>query len=188
MKLIVLATILSGLGFLTGRYSATAENRAMPQGGEGRIEAGFAPDGRAEQIVLTVIDSAKVRIRLSAYTYTSAPVTKALVAARKRGVDVQVVADEKSNAGSRYSQAALGALANAGIPVRLNGVYAIHHDKFVVVDGKTVETGSFNYSAAAATRNSENAVAIWNNPAVAESYETHWRSRFQEGRDFTPGY
>ena len=176
-------------GGLAGRYTAPSATAAgQTQAGSPRLEVGFSPKGNAEQVVLSVIESASKTLRVSAYSFTSATVTKALVAAHKRGVDVQVVADDKNNAGSRYAKAAFGALVAAGIPVRLNDAYAIHHDKFIIADQRTVETGSFNYSASAAERNSENALAIWNAPELARTYDAHWRSRFNEGRPFAPDY
>jgi phosphatidylserine/phosphatidylglycerophosphate/cardiolipin synthase-like enzyme len=44
------------------------------------------------------------------------------------------------------------------------------HDKFVVVDGSTVEEGSFNYTAAAVSRNAENVLEL-HDAVVAGQYE-----------------
>ena len=46
-------------------------------------------------------------------------------------------------------------LAKQGVPVRVDYRYAVMHDKFIVVDGETVELGSFNYTAAAERKNAE---------------------------------
>ena len=58
--------------------------------------------------------------------------------------------------------------------------YAIMHDKFMVVDGMTVETGSFSFTAAAEQNNAEN-VSVLHDPAVSQRYgqewERLWRSR-----------
>ncbi len=51
-------------------------------------------------------------------------------------------------------------LASEGVPVRVDSQYTIMHDKFIVVDGATVEEGSFNYTAAAENRNEENVLAL----------------------------
>lgn len=53
------------------------------------------------------------------------------------------------------ARAALSALVNVGIDVRTIS-YLIHHDKVIVADRQTGELGSFNYSDAAARKNSEN--------------------------------
>jgi phosphatidylserine/phosphatidylglycerophosphate/cardiolipin synthase-like enzyme len=77
---------------------------------------------------------------LAAYGFTSKPIAAALVEAHWHGLDVRVVID-KSNATARDSAARF--LVKAGIPVRIDYQYRIMHDKFIEVDGETVETGSF---------------------------------------------
>jgi len=49
------------------------------------------------------------------------------------------------------------------------------------VDGTTTETGSFNYSQAAAKSNSENVLVVWNDRAAAAQYQAHWDSRWTKG-------
>ncbi len=170
-------------GCLVGRsISPSTGTSATPS-----IEVGFSPDGRAEALVLQTISGARTSIHVSAYAFTSRPITEALVAARHRGVDVRVVADARSNQDSPYARAAFGALLSAGAQVRLNDRYAIHHDKFVIADDATVETGSFNYTASAATRNSENALVIHNDRALITEYQKHWQSRFNAGSPYRSG-
>lgn len=156
----------------------------------GQIEVGFAPGEGAEKLVLKVIDGARQEVRLIAYSFTSASVVEALVKAKKRGVDVQVVVDEKHNLSDRAGKAvhALSTLYHAGIPVRTVSAWAIQHSKVIIADRRHVETGSYNYSASAADRNSENVLVVWENPELAGQYLRHWESRFQRGRDFRPNY
>ncbi|EHP44173.1 phosphatidylserine/phosphatidylglycerophosphate/cardiolipin synthase-like protein [Cupriavidus basilensis OR16] len=118
-------------------------------------------------------------------------VVHALLKAKRRGVDVAVIVDEKNNlkeSRSKAPQQALNLLVNAGIPTRTVQVYSIHHDKYIVVDGKHVETGSFNYSNAAAQRNSENVLALWNHPELASKYLAHWRDRWDRGTPYQSTY
>ncbi|HDV5025752.1 TPA: phospholipase D-like domain-containing protein, partial [Escherichia coli] len=112
---------------------------------------------------------------------------KALVAAKKRGVDVKIVIDERGNTG-RASIAAMNYIANSGIPLRTDSNFPIQHDKVIIVDNVTVETGSFNFTKAAETKNSENAVVIWNMPKLAESFLEHWQDRWNQGRDYRSSY
>ena len=159
--------------------------------GSRRIEVGFSPEGSAQKLVLRTIDAATSSIRVAAYVFTSPDVTRALIAAKQRGVDVAVVADHRSNLEEQRSGAgrhALTLLAKAGIPTRTVKAYPIHHDKFIVVDGIAVETGSFNFTAAAAKGNSENALVVWNDPELAETYLTHWQSRWDQGQAFKAKY
>jgi phosphatidylserine/phosphatidylglycerophosphate/cardiolipin synthase-like enzyme len=138
-------------------------------------------------LVLKVINSAENSIRLAAYSFTSPSVVKALLAAKKRGVDVRVVVDEKGNKG-KASIAALNLLVNADIPTRTIATYAIHHDKYIVSDDKHLQNGSFNYSQAAAKSNSENVLVVWNNPELAASFLKHWQSRWEQGVDYKSTY
>ncbi len=172
--------ILLILSFIiaTGSFAATPINNAS-------FEAGFSPRGDSLQLVLKAIDSAKKSIHVAAYSFTSKPIATALVSAYKRGVDVQVIADKKSNSG-KYT--AVTYLANNKVPVRLNGNYPIFHHKFMVIDGTTLETGSFNYSAAAAKKNAENVLVLFNVPAITATYDKEWYKLWNEATPVLPNY
>ncbi|WP_081056792.1 phospholipase D family protein [Burkholderia pseudomultivorans] len=151
------------------------------------VQVGFSPEGGALRLVLDVIERAEREIRVMAFTFTSPDIVRALIAAKKRGVDVQLVVDagqSRTDAGT----AALNLLSNAGVPVRLSSRYKIQHDKVIISDGKHLETGSFNYSRAAAKSNSENVIVLWNRPDLAGTYLEHWRSRWRTGTPFRPTY
>lgn len=94
------------------------------------VQAGFSPEGSAEQLVLKTIETAQHNIRLMGYSFTSPEVVRALVRAKHRGVDVGVVLDWKANAGksNNASKAAMNLLFGAGIPVRTVSAYKILHD------------------------------------------------------------
>jgi phosphatidylserine/phosphatidylglycerophosphate/cardiolipin synthase-like enzyme len=149
------------------------------------FDLGFSPGGSSLQVVLSGIRQAKTEILVAAYGFTSKDIATALLDARQRGVRIQIVADRKANE-RKYSATTF--LANKGIPVRLNGQYAIHHHKFMVIDGRHVETGSFNYSQAAVKSNAENALLLWNVPALAVRYRTEWQRLWAESQPLSPAY
>ncbi|HFZ0986047.1 phospholipase D family nuclease [Klebsiella pneumoniae] len=151
------------------------------------IETGYSPEGTALQLVLKTINSAQQEIRLMGYSFTSPEVVSALVRAKHRGVDVKIVLDEKGNR-SKASQAAMNVVVNAGIPLRTNGHYAIMHDKVIIVDNHTVESGSFNMTRSASSRNSENVLVINDVPEVAQTYLQHWQSRWDGGTEWHSSY
>ena len=151
------------------------------------IETGFSPEGTALQLVLKTIESAQHEIRLMGYSFTSPEVVSALVRAKHRGVDVKIVPDEKGNR-SKASQAAMNVVVNAGIPLRTNGRYAIMHEKVIIFDKHTVESGSFNMTRSAASRNSENVLVINEVPEVAQTYLQHWQSRWDGGTEWHSSY
>jgi len=137
------------------------------------------------EVVLKGVESARSSILVAAYTFTSKPIANALLAAQKRGVKVAVVADEIENT-KGYSSTRF--LANQGVPVRLNGNYASLHDKFMVIDGQSVQLGSFNYSARAAGNNAENAMIIWNVKQLAYQYGAEWQKLWDTGTDLRAAY
>jgi phosphatidylserine/phosphatidylglycerophosphate/cardiolipin synthase-like enzyme len=171
--------LLIALLFVAGTASAATP---IPNAS---FDLGFSPGGTSLQVVLKGIDSAKSEILVAAYGFTSKPIAQELLDASKRGVKVMVVADEKANS-RNYS--AVTFLANNGVPVRLNGNYAIHHHKFLVIDGRNVETGSLNYTAAAVKSNAENALLLWNVPELAARYKTEWQRLWDEATPLKPAY
>ena len=153
------------------------------------VEAGFSPGESAEKLVVQVISSAQQELCVLAYSFTSSRIVKALLDARKRGAAVYLVADSTaSGPGNRYARSALSALVNAGASVRLTGAFAAAHDKVIVADRRTVQTGSFNYSKAAATKNAENVLVVRNNPALASQYVDHFMTVWDTGAAFEPRY
>ena len=153
----------------------------------GRIEVAFSPNEGAEELVVRVIESARSQIAMLAYTYTSSTVTRALLRARSRGVAVRLVVDHRANfKDDRTGRPALelSALARAGCDVRVISAYLAAHDKILIADGRTTELGSFNYSVAAARRNSENALVVWDNPDLARAYLQHFERNYRQSAAF----
>jgi phosphatidylserine/phosphatidylglycerophosphate/cardiolipin synthase-like enzyme len=148
------------------------------------VEVAFSPDRGATDLVVHTIESAKSSIRVAAYSFTSKPIAQALLEANRHGIDVRVVVD-KSNATARYTAATF--LANQGVSVRVDYHYAIMHNKFVVVDGATVETGSFNYTSAAEHKNGEN-VLVLHDPAIAQRYAKEWERLWGESEEMKARY
>ena len=166
-------------------------NHTFSMPAAGTIEVAFSPNEGGEALVVKVIDSAKSELHVLSYSFTSAPVTAALLRARKRGVEVRIVADQKNNVSedrSGKARAALSALSSAGVDVRTISVYPIHHDKVIVADRQTVELGSFNYSDAAARRNSENVLVNWGNARLADVYLQHFDRNYRQAVRFEPTY
>lgn len=152
------------------------------------FSVGFSPSHghSALDVVLSAIQGAKNSVDIAAYSFTSKPIAAALVAAKNRGIAVRVVADPKANA--KYT--AVTFLSNQGVPVRIDGQYAdgYMHNKFMIVDGDTVQTGSFNYSASAVSRNAENALLVQNAPELAKAYQAEFNRLWNESAVLTNRY
>lgn len=148
---------------------------------DGAIEVAFSPHGEATELVIKGIDSARTSIRVSSYSFTSKPIADALVRAHERGIDVKVLMD-KSQKSQRHGAASY--LAEMGVPLRIDARHAIYHNKFLIIDDRHVETGSFNYTSAAQRRNAENVLLVWNNPSLAHQYADDWALHWQHSEPY----
>jgi phosphatidylserine/phosphatidylglycerophosphate/cardiolipin synthase-like enzyme len=143
------------------------------------IEVYFSPHGGCTEAIIRELNKAKSSVLVQAYSFTSAPIAKALLNAHKRGVKVEVILD-KSQRTEKYSSATF--LFNVGIPVKIDAQHAIAHNKVMVIDGETVITEAFNFTKAAEENNAENLLVI-HDRKLAEQYTKNWREhdRHSEG-------
>jgi phosphatidylserine/phosphatidylglycerophosphate/cardiolipin synthase-like enzyme len=155
------------------------------------IRACFAPPlaGACDPLVtvLRMIDAARTAIRIQMYTLTLQEVVNALVRARRRGVDVRVIVDRGQLRQDRNDSFRITRLASAGIPVLVDNLPGLMHNKVMVIDEETVLTGSFNYTWGAEHWNAENLLVL-HDPAVAAEYLRDWNQRAaQSGPLITTG-
>ena len=133
----------------------------------GTIDTYFSPRGGATQAIVKEINSAKQEILVQAYSFTSTPIAKALVEARKRGIKIEVVLD-KSQKREKYTSADF--VAHAGIPTYIDSAHAIAHNKIIIIDRQTLITGSFNFTKAAEEKNAENLLILKGNKSLVDRY------------------
>ena len=136
----------------------------------------FTPGGNCTQKIVQAIDTARKQILVQAYSFTSAPIAKALMLAHRRGIDVKVILD-KSQKTQRYTSSTF--LTNQGIPTWIDYRVAIAHNKVMILDKETVITGSFNFTSAAQNKNAEN-LLILHNTALAKEYAKNWYARLDQ--------
>lgn len=155
----------------------------LPQENPTTWEVYFSPHGGCTDAIIMELNKAKSTVLVQAYSFTSAPIAKALLNAHKRGVKVGVILD-KSQRTDQYSSATF--LYNQGILVKTDAQHAIAHNKVMIIDGETVITGSFNFTKAAEENNAENLLII-HDKKLAERYIENWHeherhSEMYEGR------
>ena len=125
----------------------------------------FSPGGNCARLLVSWFDKAQVSIH-------------ALIRAKNRGVDVKIVMD-KSNIDAPGS--AFNALRSAGINVRIDSNRALMHDKFAIIDGHIIITGSYNWTNTANEENNENLVVI-DNEAWARAFEDQFQEVYRTAR------
>jgi phosphatidylserine/phosphatidylglycerophosphate/cardiolipin synthase-like enzyme len=144
------------------------------------IRACFAPPlpGGCDPLatILREIDGARTTIRLQMYSLTVQEIVRALVRAKRRGVDVRLIVDRGQFHQDRNDSLRVTALASAGIPVLVDTVPGLMHNKIMVIDGETALTGSFNYTWGAEHWNAENLLVVQDS-ALAAEYLRNWNQR-----------
>jgi phosphatidylserine/phosphatidylglycerophosphate/cardiolipin synthase-like enzyme len=141
----------------------------------------FSPAGGCTEAVVSNLNHARSNVLVQAYSFTSAPIAKAIVDAKKRGVNVQVILD-KSQRTEKYSSADF--LLHEGVPTFIDARHAIAHNKIMVIDGATVLTGSFNFTKAAESSNAENLLVI-HDPELAKKYTVNWNEHLKHSEGYT---
>jgi len=153
---------------------------AMPA--RGTVQVAFTPWDNAEGMIVEGIRRARQQILVQAFSFTSRTLANALIAAKRRGVDVRVMADREQTFGGEASR--IPDLAAAGIPVALEVRYQSAHNKVMIVDAGTAEaaviTGSYNWTYAAQAKNAENVLLLRDSAEVANAYAENWRRHYAE--------
>ena len=139
-----------------------------------------SPSGGIPVKLVAAFDAALQTIDLAVYEFDLTMVSDALLRAHQRGVRVRVVADTDS-----LLEPPVVALIGAGLPVIDDQRDAIMHDKFAVIDGSIVWTGSMNYTFSDAYRNNNNVIEIIS-PRLADNYTAEFEEMFLR-RDFGSG-
>ena len=129
----------------------------------------FSPNGGCTEAIVREIEGAKTEVLVQAYSFTSTPITNALLNAHKRGVKVQVILDKSQQQKDKYTTATL--LANAAIPTYIDDKHA--HNRIMIIDRINVITGSFNFTKAAEEKNAENLIII-TSADLAKLYMENW--------------
>lgn len=133
----------------SGLFVAWAREATTPS-----VEVWYAPEDKPLQQVVELYERAKQYIYVAVYGMTSPPVVKALLAAHRRGVDVRIITDrERMN--DPKQRAAMTALREGGIPVKVNRHDGLMHLKQVVIDDAVNVNGSMNHTSSGNRYNDE---------------------------------
>jgi phosphatidylserine/phosphatidylglycerophosphate/cardiolipin synthase-like enzyme len=149
-----------------------------------QVIVAFTPGDDVAGLIVERIGRAKETVQMQAYLFTDRRIANALLAARKRGVEVEVIGDAAQNDAGGLPH--LRALERAGARVFLNAAFAAAHDKVVIVDGArdsaAVITGSYNFTAAAQSRNAENVVVLSGSRAVTDRFVANFAFHRNQSR------
>lgn len=173
-----LSVLLLAIFLFTCIFPIQAQEKAAPCPS---LSVYFSPKGGYTDAIIKELDKAKTSVLMQTYSFTSAPIAKALLSAHKRGVKVEVILD-KSNLTDKYSSADF--LVHSGIPTKIDSAHTIAHNKVMIIDRETVITGSFNFTRAAEEKNAENLLII-KDKALAGRYTENWQDHAKHSTVYT---
>ena len=142
----------------------------------------FAPEDEVMAHLLPIVAQAQESIAFMAFSFTHDDLGQALLERARQGVAVRGIFETRASQ-TKYSE--LPTLYCAHLPVRQDGNPHTFHHKVLIIDRRTVVTGSMNFSAAADENNDENVVIVVN-PDVAAQYLAEFDRRWAEAVEPDP--
>ncbi len=122
--------------------------------------------------LLNSMEGAEDSIQLAMYNLNLKPVAEALIAAQARGVTVEVVMDN-----DKMDNKVPRSMASAGVPMVTDSDESTMHNKFMVIDGEQVWTGSLNYTDTGCGEDYNNLIQI-NSTELARNYQVEFEEMF----------
>jgi len=170
------AWILLAVGLCLGSAKVFASD-PLSVSLQGEAQVAFSPEDDAGALVVDAIQGARSQILVQAYSFTHKRIAEALVAAKRRGLEVLVIVDRHQ--AETVQTSLVEWLVQHDVPVWIDGDHAAAHNKVMVLDANTPQavliTGSFNFTHAGQYRNAENLLLLRGNPILAQAYAANWR-------------
>jgi phosphatidylserine/phosphatidylglycerophosphate/cardiolipin synthase-like enzyme len=152
----------------------------------GTIQVAFTPDENAIALIVEALREARKSVLVQAFSFTSNEIAFALIEAKRRGLEVRVLADGQQTI--KLESSRIGLLAGAGVPVWLDEQHQSAHNKVMVLDAETghptIITGSMNFTYAGQFKNAENLLIIRNDPRLTERYAANWQRHKAHSRPY----
>ena len=135
--------------------------------------------GGIDEIIADDLLKAQAQVDVAAFDLDSPPIVNALIELEERGVTVRVVTDEDNGKLSSINR-----LRRNGISVVEDKRSAIMHNKFIVIDGRYVWTGSMNFTTNGVYCNNNNMARI-DSPKLAANFLTEMAEMYDD-KEFGP--
>ena len=142
------------------------------------VQALFAAEDEVATHLVSLIEEASASIRFMAFSFTHDEMGAAVLERARAGAEVMGIFETR---GSETEYSELPVMFCAGLEVRQDGNPRTFHHKVLVIDERTVITGSFNFSENADSSNDENVLVI-RNGHVAARYLKEFDRRWAEAK------
>ena len=169
-------------GQFGAKSPSTLGDQALEINGSQVLVIFTSEDPVLENVIIPFVQGAESSVYFMAFSFTDYPLADAMIQRRLHGVDVAGVFEAF---GSTTEASELRTLFCGDVPVRQDGNGGFLHHKVIVVDGRYVITGSFNFSTRAEEINDENVIVI-DNPDIARLYTEEFERAWDLGNDPNP--
>ncbi|MFI5377917.1 MAG: phospholipase D family protein [Tepidisphaerales bacterium] len=153
-----------------------SQNGAAAYSEEG-ISVFFSPQTNCTELIIEQIRQARTKVLVQAYSFKSEPILDALAEAVRRGVAVRVIID-----GDKLDRKVGNHLVKRGIELYIDSQHDKAHSKVMLIDGKTVITGSFNFTETGEEGKADNVLVITGRPKLFEAYEKSFQEHMGHSR------
>ena len=130
--------------------------------------------GGVDDRLVQAIDAARLSVHMAVFNLTLNDVRQALIGAHRRGVEVLLVTESDNLDGEDFQR-----LREAGVPVLGDRREGTMHNKFMVIDGAEVWTGSMNFTVSGAYLDN-NAIMRIQSAELAASYEQEFAEMYAD--------
>lgn len=155
---------------LEGKFHNKKQHNNIPnkfQVGNSNIEIYFSPQDKSSLRIVQLIKNAQKYVYVPTFLITHTEISKELIAAHKRGIDIKILMDA-NNVYTKNTKHQV--LRENGIPVKIENYAGKLHSKTMIIDDKYIIMGSMNFSNSGENKNDENTIII-TNPRLAQSYK-----------------
>jgi phosphatidylserine/phosphatidylglycerophosphate/cardiolipin synthase-like enzyme len=178
MKQLFLLLLLLAATATASAYDFPQDSRTSPaMTASGTVQLAFSPEDDTGALIVRAIQGAKKQVLVQTFSFTHRKIAQALVEAKRRGVDVQLIADGEQI--RKMQRGLVPEIASSGVPTFVDGEHDSAHNKIMVIDAglpqAAVITGSFNFTHAAQYRNAENLLIFRGNPQLTQAYLKNWQ-------------
>lgn len=135
--------------------------------------------GGIDENLALAIDGVTRTLDIAAFEWNSPALTTAVANAARRGVRVRMVVDDEHTL--EDADTTIQQVISAGANVVDDARTAFMHNKFMILDGSVVWTGSWNYTSNDTYRNNNNAIALRSRNAVT-IYQAEFDEMFANGQ------
>jgi len=135
-------------------------------------KAFFSPGMDCLNAIQEGIENAKGEVLICVFTISDNRILQTLLEAHQKGAKIRILTDndKMNDKGSDVR-----ALVRAGLDLKVDDSHHHMHHKFMVVDGISIYTGSYNWTRSAERYNAENLVVI-EDPELASSFALQFES------------